>query len=66
MSAALAILAMLLYAVLPACPTEDSTWCGWDGGGNGLGTRYVNLWDGPTSPVQLPLPEPGTEPVVGK
>lgn len=30
------------------CPTEDSTWCTWNGGahGNGTGRSFVTLWDG--------------------
>lgn len=47
------ILFTILFAMLPACPTEDSTNCGWDGGTNsfaaitdGKGTDLLIFQDG--------------------
>ena len=58
MVAAAAIHATSIYPdafanVLPACATEDSTWCYWDAStrGNGIGTSFVTLLDG--LPVEL-------------
>lgn len=37
----------ILLAVLPPCPTEDSTNCAWDAAtmGNGAGRSFVALGD---------------------
>jgi hypothetical protein len=39
------ILAAVLFATMPACPTEDSTDCAWraDVQGNGQGHSFVNV-----------------------
>jgi hypothetical protein len=36
----------VLLAVMPLCPTEDSSWCVWDEdqSGNLTGTSFVALW----------------------
>lgn len=54
----------LIRATFPACPTEDSAWCYWDGGtrGNHRGGSFVTLTDRLTVPVgKAPdaLPEGG-------
>jgi hypothetical protein len=38
------ILALLL-SLFPPCPTEDSSWCGWDAAvqGNGRGQSFIAL-----------------------
>lgn len=43
------VLAVLLALVLPACPTEDSNMCYWDGSehGNGQGVSFVTVLDTP-------------------
>jgi hypothetical protein len=34
----------ILISLFPACPTEDSTLCYWDGArGNGIGNSYIAL-----------------------
>ena len=55
-SAVIGLLAMLVVvgavfatpANYPPCPSEDSTWCVWNGAqqGNGEGSTVVNLWEG--------------------
>ena len=40
----MSILLALLLALLPTCPTEDSTNCGWDASGhNGTGSSFIDL-----------------------
>lgn len=40
-----AFVVALLFAILPACPSEDSSWCHWDAAdyGNGTGRSFVSL-----------------------
>jgi hypothetical protein len=40
-------IAAILFAILPPCPTEDSSWCSWDARsqGNGAGTSFVAIGD---------------------
>lgn len=38
------LLFAILFAILPPCPTEDSTMCRWDAGGSGV--SFVALSDG--------------------
>lgn len=33
----------IVIAIIPACPTEDSTGCYWDGGDNGQGHSYIAI-----------------------
>lgn len=35
------IILTIMAVILPACPTEDSTWCIWDGRGQGNETGSV-------------------------
>lgn len=44
----MSILALLFALILPACPTEDSSFCRWDASvqGNGEGTSFVSTWEG--------------------
>ncbi len=39
------MLAAILFALLPACPTEDSDYCAWDAAarGNGAGQSFVSI-----------------------
>lgn len=41
----MSVLMALLFAALPACPTEDSTNCAWDAQaqGNHIGTSFVDV-----------------------
>lgn len=41
----MSIVLALLLALLPACPTEDSTNCGWDATthGNGTGHSFITI-----------------------
>ena len=58
----MSLLLAILFAVLPACPTEDSDMCAWDAAtqGDGTGTSFVSLFGtayylpAPAAPVQLP------------
>jgi hypothetical protein len=38
-------LVAILFALLPACPTEDSGYCGWDAQhqGNHIGRSFVQV-----------------------
>lgn len=49
----LAMTALVLLSVIRACPTEDSTFCAWDGAqqGNRQGNSIINLWEGFTFPL---------------
>lgn len=38
----LTLLIPVAYVLRP-CPSEDSTFCYWDGGSNGQGTRFIAL-----------------------
>lgn len=40
--AVLALLAILLMGLEP-CLSEDAVMCYWDGGSNGIGSRYIAL-----------------------
>ncbi len=39
------LLSAFLFAILPACPTEDSSNCRWDAArqGNGYGQSFIDL-----------------------
>lgn len=41
----LALMFSALLVILPACPTEDSDWCGWNAQeqGNSAGRSFVSL-----------------------
>lgn len=41
------IVLIILMAILPACPAEDSNFCSWDASthGNGLGSSFVTVFD---------------------
>lgn len=41
----MSIVLALLLAMLPACPTEDSTNCGWNASthGNGTGSSFITI-----------------------
>lgn len=41
----MSILFAILLAVFPACPTEDSTYCGWAApdSGNGQGRSFIAI-----------------------
>lgn len=41
----LAVVLAILFAVFPACPTEDATDCAWDASthGNGTGSSFVDI-----------------------
>lgn len=40
------IIALLFSLIFPACPTEDSTFCYWDGGANQKGSQVINFEEG--------------------
>lgn len=41
-----AILVSAFLALFPPCPTEDSSFCGWNAAtqGNGTGASFIALW----------------------
>lgn len=48
------LLVSLLVAVLPACPTEDSSWCVWQG----ETVTVVNLAPADPAPASLVVGKP--------